>query len=121
MEFIENPYNIYKKLYYDNTKFEEIDSEDLVGKYVKLIVKNKSNQAQYDSFVSKIIELDIIDLKIIDTEIINDTKVVFSDLEVEDTVTTLNKYIDESDFNLDKNMVKKILYQIHQEALEMEV
>lgn len=121
LEFIENPYKIYKKIYYDDSKIEDIDLEDLIGKYVKLIVKNKSNHSEYENFISKLVELDIIDLKIVDTNIIDDTNVEITELEPENTLTILNKYIDNSDFSLDKNMVKKILYQIHQEALELEV
>lgn len=121
LEFIENPYKIYKKIYYDDSKIEDLDIEDLIGKYVKLIVKNKSNHSQYENFISKLVELDIIDLKIVDTNIIDDTNVEITELEPENTLTILNKYIDNSDFSLDKNMVKKILYQIHQEALELEV
>ena len=86
-----------------------------------MIIKNKSNQANYETFVSKLTSLDIIDLKIIDTNILDDTQVDVENIEVEDTLMTLNKYIDESDFNLNKDMVKKILHQIYQEALELEV
>lgn len=121
LEFIENPYKIYKKVYFDNTDIEDVDLDELVGKYVKLIVKNKSNEIQYNKFVSKISELDIIDLKIVDLDVIDDSNVNIEDLDVEDTLTTLNKYIDESDFSLDKNMVKKIIHQIYQEALEVEI
>ena len=121
LEFIENPYKIYKKVYFDNSDIEDVDLNELIGKYIKLIVKNKSNELQYNKFVSKISELDIIDLKIVDLDVIDDSNVNIEDLDVEDTLTTLNKYIDESDFSLDKNMVKKIIHQIYQEALEVEV
>ena len=121
LEFIQNPYKIYKKIYYDNNTYDELGSYDLSGKYVKVIVKNKSNETDYNNFISRINELDIIDLKIIDTNILNDSNVEIDSFEVEDTLSTLNKYIDNSDFNLDKTMVKKILHQVHKEALELEV
>lgn len=121
LEFIQNPYKIYTKLYYNNSSLNEIDDETLKEKYVKLIVKNNLNQNNYETFVSKLTSLDIIDLKIVDTNTIDDTNVDIENIEIEDTLTTLNKYIDESDFNLDKSMVKKILQQIYQEALELEV
>jgi len=60
-------------------------------------------------------------LKIVDTEIIGDMNVDLSEIDPEDTLATLNKYIEEVDFNLNRDMVKKILQGIYQEALELEV
>lgn len=121
LEFVQNPYKIYTKLYYNDSSLDEITPDKVSGKYVKLIVKNKSNQSNYETFVSKLTSLDIIDLKIIETNIIDNINVDIDNIEVEDTLTTLNKYVDEFDFNLDKSMVKKILHQIYQEAIELEV
>ncbi len=121
LEFIENPYKIYKKLYYNDNDYTELDDLDLSGKYIKIIVKNKNNESKYNNFISKINSLDIIDLKIVDNDVIDDSNVDIENLDVEDTLSILNKYIDNSDFNLDKNMVKKILHQVYQEALELEV
>ena len=42
LEFIPNPYKIYTKLYYNDSSLDEINLDTLSGKYVKLIVKNKS-------------------------------------------------------------------------------
>lgn len=121
LEFIPNPYKIYKKLNYDNTPIEEVDFQILENKFVKLIVKNKSNQIDYDTFISKLTSTNILDLKIVENIQLEDDNVDITELEAEDTLTTLNKYIDGSDFSLDKDMVKKILHQIYYEALEVEV
>ena len=121
LEFIKNPYKIYKKLNYDNTSIEEVDFQSLENKFVKLIVKNKSNQIDYDTFILKLTSTNILDLKIVENIQLEDDNVEITELEAEDTLTTLNKYIDGSDFSLDKDMVKKILHQIYHEALEVEV
>lgn len=121
LEFIKNPYTIYEKIYYDEHETSGLDLERVRGKYVKLIVKNKNNENNFNTFISKLTKFDIIDLKIIETNIIDDSKVDISEIEVEDTLTTLNKYIENSDFSMNKNMIKKILHQIYHEALELEV
>ena len=64
---------------------------------------------------------DIIDLKIVETVDINDDLVNASDLDCEDTLSTLNKYIEQSDFKLDKNFIRKILFDTYKEAYELEV
>jgi len=121
LEFIENPFKIYKKIYYDERKGSFIDFDELTEKYIKLIVQNKTNQSNYETFISKLMSLNILDLKIVENLNIDDTHIVLEDLEAEDTLTTLNKYIDNTDFSLNKEMVKKILQQIYQEAMEVEV
>ena len=121
LEFIENPYSLYEKIYYSNNCIEDFDVDNLKEKYIKVIVKNKSNETQYNTFISKLKDLDIVDLKIVDTEVIGDMNVDLSDIDPEDTLATLNKYIEEVDFSLNRDMVKKILQGIYQEALELEV
>lgn len=121
LEFIENPYKIYKKIYYDNSDYTKLNEEDFVDKYVKVVVKSKESEVDYNTFISRLNEFNIIDLKIIDTNSVDDSNVDIESLDVEDTLTTLNKYIDNSEFNLDKNMVKKILQKVYMEALEFEV
>jgi DNA repair exonuclease SbcCD nuclease subunit len=121
LEFIENPYSLYEKIYYSNNCIEDFDVDNLKEKYIKVIVKNKSNETQYNTFISKLKDLDIVDLKIVDTEIIGDMDIDLSEIDPEDTLATLNKYIEEVDFSLNRDMVKKILQGIYQEALELEV
>lgn len=121
LEFIRNPYKIYEKIYYDENNNPEIDVNLLKNKFVKVIVNNKIEETPYRMFISKISECDIIDLKIIENIKFDDTMFVIEDLESEDTLTSLNKYIDNSDFNLDKSLVKNILQRIYQEALELEI
>lgn len=121
LEFIENPHSLYEKIYYSDTDIEDFDIENLIGKYIKVIVKNKSNETQYNKFITKINDLDIIDLKIVDIETVDDVNVNLDEIDPEDTLATLNKYIEEADFNLNKDIVKNILQGVYQEALELEV
>jgi DNA repair exonuclease SbcCD nuclease subunit len=121
LEFIKNPYKIYKKIYYDEDNFTSIDENSVKGKYIKVVVNNKTEETQYNKFISELSEYDIIDLKIIENIKFDDSMFVIDNLETEDTLSSLNKYIDNSDFSLDKSIVKTILQKIYQEALELEV
>ena len=40
--------------------------------------------------------------------------------ECEDTLTYLNKYIDDSDFDLEKDVVKRLMRDVYQEVCEIE-
>jgi DNA repair exonuclease SbcCD nuclease subunit len=121
IEFIENPYKMYEKIYYEDLDYTNFDFSKLENKNIKLIVKQNTNQSNYDLFVSEILKQDIVDLKIVDTVVLNDQSVNISDVDCEDTLTILDKYIEDSDFSLNKDIIKKILHETYKEALELEI
>jgi len=59
------------------------------------------------------------ELKIIENYEVEDSSVDYTDVEIEDTLTILNKYVEESDFDLNKEMIKNILKNTYKEALEI--
>lgn len=120
-EFIKNPYEIFKRIYYSDDDYKTFDYSSLSGKYIKLIIKKKNNQSNYEHFIDKLLSSDILDLKIVETLDVNDGLVDLSNFDCEDTLTILNKYIEQSDFEMDKKSIQKVLYEIYQEALELEV
>lgn len=67
LTFIQNPYKVFNKVMYDDTKHtpEEIlgmDVEHLKNSVVKLIVTSKRDPMLYEQFVSKLETQDLIDL-----------------------------------------------------------
>ena len=62
----------------------------------------------------------MIELKISEILDINDNEFCESDIEIEDTITTLERYIEESEFDLNKSIAKKIMRDVYAEALEVE-
>ena len=120
LEFIENPYNIFEKVYYEDTNAKLYDARYLKDKIVKVIVRKKSSQYEFDKFVDKIDKAGCIDLKVVENFTIDDEDVDFSSDECEDTLTLLNKYIEDAEFNLDKEVVKNIMKDVYREACEFE-
>lgn len=120
LEFIPNPYNLYERFYYEDTDWKTFDYSIFENKNVKIIVKQRSSQNDYDKFISKILEINIVDLSVVELVDINDANVNFDDIEPEDTFAVLSKYVEEADFSLDKNMIKNILHNTYKEALELE-
>ena len=93
---------------------------NLEGKIVKIIVRKKSDQLLFEKFVDKIYKSGVVDLKIVENFQVNDDEVDFDQEKVEDTLTILNKYVEDSDFDLNKELVKKLLREVYQEACEVE-
>lgn len=120
LEFIPNPYNLYERFYYEDTNWKTFDYSIFENKNVKIIVKERTSQNDYDKFISKILETNIVDLGVVELIDINDANVDLDDIEPEDTFAVLSKYVEEADFSLDKNMIKNILHNTYKEALELE-
>ena len=120
MEFIENPYTMFERIYYEDTNYKTFNSSFLKDKIVKVVVRKKSSQLQFEKFIDKIIKTGCVDIKIVENFAINDDEVNLSQDECEDTLTILNKYIDDSDFDLDKDVVKQLMKEVYQEACELE-
>ena len=89
-------------------------------KIVKLFIKSRKSQLQYDKFLDKLLKAGVIDLKIVENTIVNDTEVDLDGEKIEDTLTLLNKYIEDSDFDLEKERVKTLLKEVYLEACEAE-
>lgn len=119
-KLIENPYTIFEKIYYEDSKFDDIDIENLKDKIVKLIVKKKSNQKQYDLFLDNLTKVPFLELKVSEILDVDDSNYQYSETEIEDTLSILNGYVEESEFQLNKEVVKKIIKDIYDEALEIE-
>ena len=116
---INNPYRLFYNVYYEDTNYKLFDSREFKHKIVKLIVKKKTDQKQFEKFIDKLYNSGIQDLKIIENYILQESE----DFEVEETENTigiLNRYIDESEFEGDKTLIKGILQQIYKEACEVD-
>jgi hypothetical protein len=88
------------------------------GKYVKLIVQNKEDQLKFDRLVKMLYDTGVADLKIIE-----DLSIEFEgtsdDVETEDTLTLLEKYIDEVECSISRDSIKNVVKTLYLEACEV--
>ena len=116
---VDNPYRLFYNIYYEDTNYKLFDTREFKDKIIKLIVKRKTDQKQFEKFIDKLYNSGIQDLKIIENFVLTES----ADFEVEETENTigiLNRYIDESEFEGDKTLIKGILQQIYTEACEVD-
>ena len=116
---VNNPYRLFYNIYYEDTNYKLFDTREYKDKIVKVVVKKKTDQKQFEKFIDKLYNSGIQDLKIIENFVLTES----SDFEVEETENTigiLNRYIDESEFEGDKTLIKGILQQIYTEACEVD-
>jgi len=133
LERVVNPYTLFEKIYYDDTVNDyshmvgptstSYDFEKYKEKYVKLIVVNKKDLYQFDLFVDRLLKADTHEVKIIEDFSELDASNVSDDIveNTEDTMTLLDKYIDELDIMLDKKRLKNTMKSLYNEAQDLEL
>ena len=91
-------------------------------KIVKVVVKQKTDVKQFEKFIDKLQSVGV-DLKIVENFEFggwygNEDEWNMG-VETEDTLTILNRYIDESEVSLDKSKIQKVIREVYQEACEL--
>ena len=116
---VNNPYRLFYKIYYEDNNYKLFNTLELKDKIIKLIVRKKTNQKQFEKFIDKLYSTGIQELKIIENYVLQESEDFVAD-EDENTMSTLNRYIDDSDFECDKNIIKGILENLYAEACEVD-
>jgi DNA repair exonuclease SbcCD nuclease subunit len=116
---IDNHYKLFYNLYYEDTPYQTFDAREYENKIVKIIVRKKTKAKDFEKFVDKLYTAGIQDLKIIENFEIQESEDFQVD-EEENTLSILNRYIDESEVQFDKNIIKGILQNLYKEACEVE-
>ena len=118
---VNNPFNIFEKIVFDNTDHQTFDARPYENKIVKVIVQDKGKGTKLDKFIDKLYKVGVAELKTIDNIDYGTGFVTYEDQgqDSEDTLTLLSKYIDEVETRVDKSRVKKLLQSVYQEACEV--
>ena len=116
---VNNPYKLFYNIYYDDTPYQTFDASKYSNKIVKVIVRKKSKPKSFEKFIDNLYKIGVQDLKIVENFEIKE-KDDFVVEEEENTISVLNRYIDESEFNFDKNVIKGIFENLYKQACEIE-
>ena len=118
---INNPYKMFYKIFYNDQDYQMFDARELENKIVKLIVRKKTDSNKFEKFIDKLFASNINELKIVENFEFGGyyQSDDFEDFESEDTMSILNRYIDEAEVSLDKSVVQKIMQDVYQEACEL--
>ena len=114
---VNNPYRIFYNVYYNDDPYQLFDVSEYKNKIVKIIVRQKTSIKNFEKFVDKITDV-AADIKIVENFDIQDPE-EFEIFESEDTLSILNRYIQEAEIKLDKSKVQNIMRQTYQEACEL--
>ena len=118
LEFIKNPYTIFEKIYYDDTKtnYNEVDVEQYREKNIKLIVVNKSDYYVFDKFIDSLYAVSPLELKIVEDFSEFESEVIDDSVNIEDTMSLLSSYVDAVETDMSKDKIKGMLKTLYVEA-----
>jgi len=116
---INNPYKLFYNVYYEDTPYQTFDATEYHNKIVKVIVRKKTKPKMFEKFLDKLYSVGVQELKIIENFDIQESEDFDID-EEENTISILNRYIEESEFDLDKNIIKGIFQDLYRQACEVE-
>jgi DNA repair exonuclease SbcCD nuclease subunit len=115
---VNNPYRMFYNIYYEDTPHQTLDIREYENKIIRVIVRKKSNQKHFEKFIDKLYTANVAELKIVENFQIQDIE-EFEAFESEDTFSILQRYVNESECDLNKNTITNILEEVYKEALEM--
>ena len=115
---INNPYRLHHLVYYNDTDYQLFDARELENKIVKVIVKQKSNTTQFEKFIDKLYSANVHELKVVENFQLQENE-DFEAFESEDTLSILNRYVEEAEINLEKSRIQETIQNVYQEACEL--
>jgi hypothetical protein len=118
---------MFHKIWYDdlNKSMDEVlvnDFEQYKDTIVKVIIKNKTNPYWFDVYIEKLEKAGLADLQVVEDHLnlnLEDDADIVN--EAEDTLTILNKYVDQLELKVDKTKLEGLLRNLYNEALSMEI
>ena len=124
-EFHQNPNNLFRKIFYDDSKDGDILEMDLTeyeNSFVKIFVVQKTDFYTFDRFIERCYdEGNFLELKIVeDFSDLDPNSIADEELEeIEDTFTLLERYVSEIESeSLNKNKLNRLLKGLYIEASE---
>jgi DNA repair exonuclease SbcCD nuclease subunit len=123
LEFIPNPNTMFERVEYDDRDQDpiDLDSVDLTGKYVKLVVVNKTDFYKFDKFIQKLYNKGCYEIKIIEDFSEFEDGEIGEEINLEDTVSVLSNYVDSIETDVDKEQIKTFMRTLYTEAVNQEV
>jgi DNA repair exonuclease SbcCD nuclease subunit len=115
---VNNPYRMFYSIYYEDTNYQTFDTREYENKIVRVIVRKKTDLKKFEKFIDKLYSSNIAELKVVENFQIQENE-EFEAFESEDTLSILNRYVEESEIELDKSIIQKLISEVYQEACEL--
>ena len=126
LEFIPNTRSMFIKVKYDDrtdTDYLGMDLSHFEGKFIKVFVEHRNDYYAFDKFMDRLYkEISVTDLKVVEDFSDLSADLVHDDVVegAQDTLSLLDRYVDEIDTILDKDRIKSKLKSLYIESSDLE-
>lgn len=117
LKFIENPYTLYEKIYYNDTNsdYSGFDYSQYKDKIIKIIVENKENgKGHFENFLQRLENVSPHEVKIVDK--LEEIEISKTNTET-DILTDLYNYVTVNNESINKSKLNTALTSIYQESV----
>ena len=115
---IDNPYRMFYNIYYEDHNYQTFDTREYEGKIVKVIVRKKTDPKKFEKFIDKLYSSNVYELKVVENFQLQESE-DFEAFESEDTLSILNRYVEESEISLERSRIQEVIQDVYQEACEL--
>jgi len=121
LTFIENPYTMFERIVYDdtNTDYRGIDVSLFSEKFVKVVVQKKNDYYAFDNFMDRLYNCGAHDIKVMESVSEMTSDEMDESLDIEDTQSILQHYIESSQVDVDRTELAKYMKQLYVEAVNI--
>jgi DNA repair exonuclease SbcCD nuclease subunit len=122
LDFVHNTYSLFERHEYDDTSGEEDPLfSNFTDKYVKIVVLNKNDLYKFDKFITSVYNSNPLDVKIVEDFSEFTEGQVDDTINLEDTSSVVENYIDSLETEVDKEKVKNFMKILYTEAVNIQV
>ena len=115
---IDNPYRMFYNIYYEDNNHQTFDTREYENKIVKVIVRKKTSPKKFEKFIDKLYSANVHELKVVENFQLEESE-DFEAFESEETLSILNRYVEESEISLEKSRIQEVIQEVYQEACEL--
>lgn len=122
IDFIRNPFLMYQKIVYNSSlQLDETFFEQYRNTIVQVMVQDKSNNFKFEKFLDQLQSAGCYEIKIVEeVQSSVDPNEDETGVEIVDTITMLNTFIDHLETDVDLGSLKEYMHQLYVEALNTE-
>lgn len=121
-KFVRNNNTIFERIEYDDAKpLPDLNSLNLINKFVKVVVTNKSDLYKFDNYISRVYNSGAYEVKVIEDVSEFSEGDIGEEIDLEDTMDVLSNYIDSIETTADKEKIKNFMKTLYIEAINQEV
>ena len=105
-------------IFYEDHNYQTFDTREYEDKIVKVIVRKKTNAKKFEKFIDKLYNSNVYELKVVENFQLQESE-DFEAFESEDTLSILNRYVEEAEMSLEKSRIQEVIREVYQEACEL--